>query len=85
MIEEWEWAEVAAKILGLPEETDDEVVEHHLLQEYGLDLEGFGNIAGKLLNMTVPTRTAIGNQLVQAFVINDEHGTRAIVKQEFSL
>ncbi|QIG66229.1 hypothetical protein ROCKET24_123 [Vibrio phage Rocket24] len=83
MIEEWGWAEVAAKILGLPEETDEEVVEHHLLQEYGLDLEGFGNIAEKLLGMTAPMRTVLGNELVQAFVVNDDHGTRAIVKQEF--
>ncbi|QIG66421.1 hypothetical protein DIREPILLOW8_127 [Vibrio phage Direpillow8] len=83
MIEEWEWAEVAEVMLDLPEGTDEEVVEHRLLQEYGLDLEGFGNVAGKLLGMTVPTRTVLGGQAVQAFVINDEHGTRAIVKQEF--
>ncbi|QQO89745.1 hypothetical protein GRLPWR_128 [Vibrio phage GRLPWR] len=83
MINTWEWAEVAEVMLDLPEGTDEEVVEHCLLQEYGLDLEGFGNVAEKLLGMTAPMRTVLGNELVQAFVVNDEHGTRAIVKQEF--
>ncbi|BBL19243.1 hypothetical protein KIT04_074 [Vibrio phage KIT04] len=85
MIQYWEWAEVASHILGLPEETDEEVVEHHLLQEYGLDLEGFGNIADKLLNMTVPVETALGGSVVQAFVKFEDTHVRALAKKDFKI
>lgn len=83
MIEEWEWAEVAAHMFGMSEDTDEEVVERELIDVFGINLETFAAVASNLLNMTAPMRTALGNQLVQAFVVNDEHGTRAIVKQEF--
>ncbi|QDF14754.1 hypothetical protein PONTUS_125 [Vibrio phage Pontus] len=83
MIDTWEWAEVAAHILGLPEETDEEVVERELLQEFGLDLEGFGNIADKLLGMTVPVETALGGSIVQAFVKFEDTHVRALATKDF--
>lgn len=83
MIESWEWVEVAANLLGMSEDTDEDVIESALLDELGINMETLSLVAGKLLNMTAPIRTALGGQLVQAFVVNDEHGTRAIVKQEY--
>ena len=84
MIESWEWAEVAETMLGLEEGTDEDVIESAMLDEFGINMGTFSAVASKLLTLTVPTRTALGGQLVQAFVVNDEHGTRAIVKQEYT-
>lgn len=84
-IEYWEWEELAAHLLGKAELEDSEEIENLLYNKYGVDTESFAILASDLLNMTAPMRTAITNTLVQAFVVNDEHGTRAVVKQEFKL
>ncbi len=80
-IEYWEWEELAAHMLGLPEETDAEVIEEELYDKCGISLESFADVAGRLLNMTAPIKTALTDQVVQAFVKIEPHGTLAIVKQ----
>ena len=84
MIESWEWEEVAGHMLGLPEETDAEVIEAELYDKCGISLEVFADVAGRLLNMTAPIKTALTDQVVQAFVVTEEYGARAIVKQEYT-
>ena len=64
-----DYAELAAKLLGLPCETeeDEEAIEKSLYNKYDVDLSTFGTLVDALLPFTYPLKSPLSGELMHTF------------------
>ena len=71
-----DYIELAAKLLGLPDETeeDEAKIEQALLNKYDVDLATFGNLVEALLPFTYPIKAPLSGELMHTFGFADNGG-----------
>ncbi|ASV43392.1 hypothetical protein [Vibrio phage JSF12] len=79
----WEYYSVAEAVLGMDENSDEELVEEELQEVFGVSFDQFCSIASALLPLTPPIKTYLGERVVNAFVTPVEGGYVALVQQEY--
>jgi hypothetical protein len=86
-MDEMEFENLAALMLGGSQEKADKIIEEYqldelLMEKYGLDFNTWMRISADLLPFTPKVQTAIAKNVVHAFVHEDEHGPCTIVKMD---
>lgn len=65
--------ELAGHILGISEENDDweEVIEERMAETYGLGMEEFGMLVGKLVPLCAIGESPITKQMFRGFAVEE--------------